>query len=56
MLPVSPREHDIRLCLRMRPRGDSEPDAMGKGLEGDILKPVPQAISEVCVFPPSLQF
>ena len=50
MLPVSLREHDIRLCLRMRLGGDSELDAMGKGLEGDILKPVPQAISEVCVF------
>jgi len=56
MLPVSTREHDIRLYLRMRLGRDLELDAMDKELEADILRIIPEVISETYVFPQRIGF
>jgi len=50
MLPVSPRDHDIGLYLRMRMSRDSESHAMDKKLEADILRTIPEMISGTYVF------
>jgi len=56
MLPISPREHDIELYLRMRLSRDPELDAMDEGLEADILRIIPEAISGMYVFSRYIQF
>ena len=51
MLPISTSVHDIGLYIRMRLDRDSEPDAMNEELEADILRIIPEAVSETCVPP-----
>ena len=42
ILPISPREHDIRLYLRMRLDRDPGLAAMDEELEADILRIIPE--------------
>ena len=50
VLPISPREHDIRLYLKMRLSRDSGLDAIDKELEADILRIIPEVTSGTYVF------
>ena len=45
MLPITPKEHDIGLYLRMRLGRDSELGRMDKELEADILRIIPEVAS-----------
>ena len=47
IVPVSPSEDDIRAYLDARLDGDTEPDAMDNGLRTDIMRIIPETISEV---------
>ena len=47
IVPVSPSENDIRVYLDARLDGDTEPDAMGNDLRRDIMRIIPETISEV---------
>ena len=47
ILPVSPTEDDIRIYLDARLDGDTEPDAMDNDLRRDIMRIIPETISEV---------
>ena len=47
IVPVSPTGGDIRVYLGARLDGDTEPDAMDDGLRRDIMRIVPETISEV---------
>ena len=47
IVPVSPTEDDIRLYLDSRLDGDTEPDAMDNDLRRDIMRIIPETISEV---------
>ena len=51
ILPISPRERNIRLYLRMRLSRDPEPGAMDEELEADILRIIPEVISGTYVSP-----
>ena len=44
---VSPTEDDIRVYLSARLDGDTEPDAMDDDLRRDIMRIIPETISEV---------
>jgi len=46
---VTPRRHDIVSYLHARLDEDTTPDAMDSGLEADILKKIPEDISEMWV-------
>ena len=46
---VSPKRDDIVTYLRSRLAGDTTPDAMDSSLEADILKKMPEDISEMYV-------
>ena len=46
MLPISTRAHDMGLYLQMKLNRDSELHAMDKELEADILRTIPEVISE----------
>jgi len=48
-LSVTPRSGDIVRYLRSRLGDDRTPDAMGSTLEADILRKIPEAISEMYV-------
>ena len=56
MLLISPRERDIKLYLKIRLRRDPEPYARDQALETDILRIVPEVISEVYVFSRYIEF
>ena len=47
MIPVSPTEDDIRVYLDARLDGDTEPHAMDDELRRDIMRIIPETISEV---------
>ena len=47
IIPVSPTEDDIRVYLDARLDGDTEPDAMDNDLRRDIMRIIPETISEV---------
>jgi len=47
-MPVSPTEDDIRVYLGMRLNRDSKPDAVDNGLRRDVMRIIPELISEVC--------
>jgi len=51
---VTPRRDDIISYLRARLDEDLIPDAMDSSLEADILKKIPDDISEMCVRLPTL--
>ena len=46
---ISPKRDDVIGYLRARLSEDTNPDAMDSSLEADILKKIPQDISEMCV-------
>ena len=47
IVPVSPTKDDIRIYLDARLDGDTEPDAMDDDLRRDIMRIIPETISEV---------
>ena len=47
MVPISPKVHDIRGYLEKKLELDTEPDAMSDDLRADILKTIPEKISEM---------
>ena len=47
ILPVSPTGGDIRIYLDARLDGDTEPNAMDNDLRRDIMRIIPETISEV---------
>ena len=47
IVPASPTEDDIRVYLDARLDGDTEPDAMDNDLRRDIMRIIPDTISEV---------
>jgi len=50
-ISISPKRDDIVRYLHNRLREDTTPDAMDSSLEADILKKIPQEISEMYVEP-----
>ena len=52
---ITPRREDIVIYLRNRLSADTTPDAMDSALEGDILKKIPDEISEMYVEATTLQ-
>ena len=48
-VPVGPNKDDIIEYLRVRLDGDETPDAMDESLEEDILKEIPEHVSEMYV-------
>ena len=51
---ITPRRDDIISYLYSRLDEDTTPDAMDSSLEADILKKIPEDISEMCVLAPTL--
>jgi len=51
---ISPKRDDIIRYLHSRLHEDTNPDAMDSSLEADILKKIPEEISEMCVEPTTL--
>ena len=49
VVPISPKEHDIRRYLEKKLEMDTEPDAMSDALRADILRIVPERTSQMCV-------
>jgi len=49
VVPISPKAHDIRRYLENKLEMDPEPMAMSDGLQVDILRLIPERISEMCV-------
>ena len=47
-VPISPRMHDLKRYPE-KLEIDPEPEAMSKGLREDILRVIPERISEMCV-------
>ena len=47
IIPISPTESDIRVYLDVRLDRDTEPDAMDNDLRRDIMRIIPETISEV---------
>ena len=45
-IPLSPRNSDIKSYLEMRLGGDSVPNSMDNGLREDIMRIVPEKVSE----------
>jgi len=52
---VTPGRDDIIRYLYSRLNEDTTPDAMDSSLEADILKKIPEDISEMCVLSPTLE-
>ena len=48
-IAITPRRGDVIGYLRSRLNEDTNPDAMDSSLEADILKKIPEDISEMCV-------
>ena len=48
-VPISPKRNDIERYLEKKLDMDTEPDAMSPALRADILRIIPERISEVCV-------
>lgn len=56
VVSISPTKEDIETFLVMKLESDSEPDAMDDGLRADIMRVIPDKISEMrvgksCAFP-----
>jgi len=47
--PVIPKTHDIKRYLENKLKMDPEPAAMSDGLRADILRIIPERVSEMCV-------
>ena len=48
-IPVVPKTHDIEVYLKNKLEMDPEPVAMSDGLRGDILRIIPERVSQMCV-------
>jgi len=48
-IPITPKRGDVIGYLRARLNEDTNPDAMDGSLEADILKKIPEDVSEMCV-------
>ena len=48
-VPISPKPHDVKRYLEKKLEMDIERDAMSDGLRADILRIIPERISEMCV-------
>ena len=48
-IPVSPAKEDTKVFLRMKLVGDPEPDAMDESLRADIMKIIPNKLSEMYI-------
>ena len=46
-IPLSPTRGDVKSYLEMRLNGDSTPNAMDDGLRADIMRIIPEKISEM---------
>jgi len=46
-IPVSPTQNDIKSYLEMRLKGDTTPKAMDDQLRADIMRAIPEKISEM---------
>ena len=46
-IPLSPTQHDIRSYLEMRLASDTDPDVMDDELPADIMRVVPERVSEM---------
>ena len=46
-IPISPTRNDIRSYLEMRLRSDTDPDVMDDELRADIMRVIPEKISEM---------
>ena len=46
-IPVNPTQEDIRSYLEMRLDGDTDPSVMDDGLRADIMRVIPEKISEM---------
>ena len=51
VMPIAPNTNDIRSYVEMRLARDSEPEAMSSDLRGDIVRVIPEMISDMCVGP-----
>jgi len=51
VIPISPNTNDIRSYVEMRLDRDSEPEAMSSDLWADIVRVIPERISDMCVEP-----
>ena len=49
IVPISPRAHEIKRYLEKRLEKDTMPDMMSDALREDILRIIPERISEMCV-------
>ena len=49
IVPISPKMHDIKRYLEEKLEMDPEPVAMSDGLRADILRTIPERVSEMCV-------
>jgi len=49
IVPISPKAHDIKRYLEKKLEMDTELDAMSDALRADILRIIPEKISEMCV-------
>jgi len=52
IVPISPKTPDIKKYLEKKLEMDPEPDAMSDALRADILRIIPERISEMCVHSP----
>ena len=46
-IPISPTQGDIKSYLKMRLKGDTTPEAMDAELRADIMRVIPEKISEM---------
>jgi len=53
-VPVSPKMHDIKRYLEKKLEMDTEGHAMSASLRADILRIIPQRVSEMCVEEPKI--
>jgi len=51
VMPIAPHTSDIRSYVEMRLTRDSEPEAMSSDLRADIVRVIPEMISDMCVGP-----
>ena len=49
VIPIKPNTDDIRNYLEMRLERDDEPEAMDNDLRADIVKIIPEKMSDMCV-------
>ena len=50
-IPIVPKTHDVQAYLENKLEMDPEPMAMSNGLRADILRIIPERISEMCAGP-----